>query len=92
LIQLIKQKLNYIFRVRQFNGAKKLHDVLQNTNYSLDETTCFDIGIEDVNLELNHNKTTFGSELFEHWLKSIKKHDELIELQEDIRITLKSDK
>ena len=90
--QIIKQKLGYIFRTKTFYVTKKLHDVLNDSFFKLDEITCNDLAVNEIYQELNNNQTTYGEELFEHWLKSIKGHDELIRVQKDTKIMLHSDK
>lgn len=89
---MLKQRLSYIFKTTQHNGLKKLHDVSDDSHFKLDEITCNDLGLDDINLELNNNQTTFGSELFEHWLKSIKSLNDLTTIQQDTKTLLDSDK
>ncbi len=90
--QILKNRFGNIFRTSSFNRRKTLTDVLNDSFFRLDEITCNDCSIKEINLKLNNNHTTFGDELFDHWLKNIKNYDDLIMIQNDTKLLFESNK
>ncbi len=66
-------------------GPAGLHAALLDPAVIIDTQTHNDIDLEAVERAFGKTHTSFGSELFHHWLHSVKPAEELAEIQEEIR-------
>lgn len=63
-----------------------LHDVLNGQKYNIDDITGSDLQLEDFRSKYDDCQTTCGSDLFHHWLYSIKNQKEISEIQQDMKL------
>ena len=70
----------------------RLHDVIKDQLFSIDEITAEDLQLEDFLKKYDSNITSCGSEVFHHWLYSVKSKDQILQIQDDIKIIYKSDR
>lgn len=67
------------------HGNIRLHDVTQNQLFSIDEITAEDLLLKDFIEKYDNTITSCGSEVFHHWLYSIKSKKEISAIQSDIK-------
>lgn len=82
--------LSKIFKSKLEYEQVSLHDVLKDELYRIDEITEQDLMLKDFDRMYNHTITSCGSNLFKHWLYSIKNRQQVIQIQKDLQ-TLCSD-
>lgn len=80
--KIFKSKLDY--------GQVSLHEVIKDELYRVDEITEQDLMLNDFDRIYNHTITSCGSNLFSHWLYTIKSEEHVIQIQKDMK-TLCSD-
>ena len=87
-ISYIKQCFRPVIKFEVF----RLHDVIKDQLFSIDEITAEDLQLEDFLKKYDRNITSCGSEVFHHWLYSIKSKDQILQIQDDLKIIYKSDR
>lgn len=87
-ISYIKQCFRPVIKFEVF----RLHDVIKDQLFSIDEVTAEDLQLEDFLKKYDRNITSCGSEVFHHWLYSIKSKDQILQIQDDLKIIYKSDR
>ena len=80
---LFKPDINYV--------NKPLHSVLSDGLYNIDEITKDDLLLKSFIEKYDKTYTTCGSEVFEHWLYSVKDKNQIENLQADIKKLRASD-
>lgn len=80
-ISFIKKKLKPYINYNETH----LHDVLQDQLYSIDEITAEDLQLKDFCLAFDKTITSCGTELFHHWLYSVKSRKDVLLIQKDIK-------
>jgi len=68
-----------------------LHQTFNNQLYTVDEITAEDLQLKDFINKYDDCYTTCGSDLFHHWLHSIKSKQEVQALQKDMKTVRESD-
>ena len=67
-------------------GNKNLHQVLEKDYlYSIDEITAEDFHLESFIKKYDHTYTSCGTEVFNHWLHSIKTKEQVENIQQDMK-------
>jgi hypothetical protein len=87
----LNKYIRLLFESKIYNEQRNLTDVLDDGLYRIDENTLKDLLVDDVNIKLNRTKTTFGHELFDHWLKNTKTADAIKIVQDDTKKIVRSD-
>ncbi|MBO5115925.1 MAG: hypothetical protein J6C25_00290 [Treponema sp.] len=87
-ISYIKQCFRPVIKFEVF----RLHDIIKDQLFSIDEVTAEDLQLEDFLKKYDRNITSCGSEVFHHWLYSIKSKDQILQIQDDLKIIYKSDR
>lgn len=82
--------LQKIFKSKVDYCQVSLHDVLNDELYRIDDITEQDLMLKDFDRIYNNTLTSCGSNLFKHWLYTIKTEQQVIQLQKDMQ-TLSSD-
>lgn len=77
--------LQKIFKSKVDYCRVSLHDVLKDELYRIDDITAQDLMLEDFEKKYNHTITSCGSNLFNHWLYTIKDRQQVIQLQKDMQ-------
>jgi hypothetical protein len=69
------------------NSSYEIHDLhtyLDDYKYEIDEKTYIDLMLPEFKEKYNNTITSCGDEVFNHWLRIIKKEKDIISLQKDL--------
>ncbi|MCQ2241704.1 MutS-related protein [Treponema sp.] len=77
--------LSKIFRSKLDYCELGLHDVLDDGLYRIDDVTEQDLMLKEFDRIYNHTLTSCGSNLFSHWLYTIKNREQILQLQKDMQ-------
>ncbi len=77
--------LSGIFKSKMDYCDVSLHDVLKDEVYRIDDITEQDLMLKDFDSIYNSTLTSCGSNLFKHWLYTIKNRQQVIQIQKDMQ-------
>jgi len=83
-IRFIFEKIKDLLTPTVVYENKTLHDVLFDEEYRLDEITYSDLMLDEFNRKYNRTFTSYGDEMFDHWLKTVKSRSQIESLQRDM--------
>ncbi len=85
--------ISLFFKPSKLNYSKvRLHDTVNDQLYSVDEITASDLQLEDFINRYDQCNTTCGSDLFFHWLYSVKNQKDVESVQKDMQTVAESGK
>jgi len=83
-IEFIKSPRNFLKSRISFEKVT-LHNTLNDQLYTIDEITASDLQLPAFESKYSNCITTCGSDLFHHWLYSIKRKEEIESIQKDMK-------
>lgn len=85
-LRTLFDKIKYLLTPKVVYEVRTLHDELNDYEFAIDELTYDDLLLSDFMKRYNHTCTSYGDEMFDHWLRSIKSKEQISSLQMNLQI------
>ncbi len=85
ILKIVRDRIKCFLKPSFSSLNKNLNECLNDGCFNIDESTYQDLLLDEFDGLFNKTKTSYGDELFNHWLRRIKNSNEIDDLQLDTK-------
>lgn len=87
-VRYIYEKIKELLTPNIIYNPKTLHQELDDYVHEIDSITYSDLMIEDFKIKYNGTYTSYGDEMIDHWLRSVKSADQVEKIQNNMKLLI----